>query len=151
MDRYLYVQSNRSDDFYSDNEPYRFKVHLHMPLTLPGYWRVGLVELHAEQLSKSRSKSSEDKTLYIYSDVCSGSIVDGREQSLLRCVDPNTTNGWNYTFDHVFYLPVTTKQLTEFEVYIKDSKGGNASFLKEPLRMVLHFKPYPFYSDYESI
>lgn len=67
MDRYLYIQSGDSADYFADNEVYRFKVHLNLPLSLHGNWKVALTEFYAESDSKSRNKTVD--ALYIYTDM----------------------------------------------------------------------------------
>lgn len=151
MDRYLYVRSDESDRYFSDNEVYKFKVHLHLPLTLKGFWKVGLLEFHAETQPRSKPSQKRDQTLYVFTDLCEGSILSGSEQSLLRRLESNTKTGWHYVFENAFYLPVKKKELTEFEVIIKGTGGSIPSFLKSPLHLTLHLKPYPFYIDYESV
>lgn len=46
MDQYLYIDSNDSDHYFSDNTVYKFTVHLKTPLPFHGLWKVGLAELH---------------------------------------------------------------------------------------------------------
>ena len=84
MKRYLYIRSDESTTYFSDNKVYRFKVHLSSPLSLNGNWRVhmALTEFRAVEDSKSKLKSVE--VLYIYSDICKESIEHGVEQLLLR-------------------------------------------------------------------
>jgi len=151
MDRYLYVSSDDSTEYFSDNQAYKFKVHLHHPLTLRGFWKVGLVEFHAEAQAKVRPSQKKDQALYIFTDLCKGSILWGSEQPLLRRLESNSKSGWDFTFENAIYLPVTKKELVEFEVVIKTEDGTFPSFLKSPLHLTLHLKPYPFYSDYESV
>jgi hypothetical protein len=142
MDRYLYIKSDESNDYFSDNQVYRFKVHLSLPLLLNGKWKVGLAEFYTADNSKSRTKTTD--TLYVYTDLCKESIVHGVEQPLLRRLDKNKKNGWEYTFETPYYLPVKKKELREFQIYIKLSDGSYASELKEPLNLTLHLKQYPF-------
>ena len=82
MKRYLYIRSGESTAYFSDNKVYRFKVHLSLPLSLNGNWRVALTEFRAVEDYKSKLKSVD--VLYIYSDICKESIVHGVEQPLLR-------------------------------------------------------------------
>ena len=67
MERYLYIRSNESNAYFSDNKPCRFKVHLSLPLSLNGNWKVALTEFNAMDDSKSRTKTVD--ALYIYSDL----------------------------------------------------------------------------------
>lgn len=149
MDRYVYVSSDESDSYFPENEVYKFKVHLESPLFLTGFWKVGLVEFRAKQ-----SKSKLIKTngpLYIFTDLCKESIVNGVQQPLLRRLEKNVKDGWSHLLDPVIYLPVKRKELLEFEVYIKNEDESLPSFLQSPLHLTLHFKRYPFYADYEAI
>ena len=73
MERYLYIRSNESNAYFSDNKAYRFKVHLSLPLSLNGNWKVALTEFNAIDDSKSRTKTVD--SLYIYSDLCKESTV----------------------------------------------------------------------------
>ncbi|MCG7875619.1 MAG: hypothetical protein JAZ03_06200 [Candidatus Thiodiazotropha taylori] len=142
MERYLYVRSDESNDYFSDNKAYRFKVHLSLPLFLNGNWKVALTEFCAVIDSKSRPKTVD--ALYIYSDLCKESIVHGIEQPLLRRLNKNTSKSWDYMLETPYYLPVKKKEVREFEIYIKSGDGTFVSDLKEPLQLTLHLKQYPF-------
>ena len=63
MDRYLYVNSDESDNYFSLNEAHKFKVHLKVPLQFSGIWTVGLVEFHAD-INKSRMSNVTKAFLY---------------------------------------------------------------------------------------
>lgn len=43
MSIYLTMSSDKSMEYFSQNEPYKFKTHLNAPLLLEGVWRVALV------------------------------------------------------------------------------------------------------------
>lgn len=103
---------------------------------------MAIKEFHASEDSKSRTKTMN--ALYIYSDICGESIVKGEERPLLRRVEKNKKNGWGYTFDSPYYLPIRKKDLRQFQLYIQQEDGSSASNLKEPLYITLHLKPYLF-------
>lgn len=149
MDRYIYVKSDESTAYFSDNESYRFRVQLDAPLILNGSWRIALTEFYAEMNPPpSRSRSPRVRmtdAVYIYTDLCKESIVHGEERSMLRRLDRNTDDGWDYMLDTYYYLPVTKKEVREFTVYIKRGDGSNATDLKQPVHLTLHLKQYPFY------
>ena len=42
----MYIKSNESDNYFSDNKASKFKLHLKTPLSFHGFWKVGLVEFH---------------------------------------------------------------------------------------------------------
>ena len=142
MDRYIYIRSDESDVYFSDNQVYRFKVHLNLPLSLHGIWKVALTEFYAIDESKSKTKTTD--ALYIYTDLCKESIVHGVEQPLLRRLDKNKKNSYDYMFDVPYYLPVKSKELREFQIYIKQADGSYPSDLKSPLYVTLHLKQYLF-------
>ena len=151
MDKFLYLSSTDSDLLFADNETFRFKVHLKTPLNLRGYWKVGLVECHAKQTLSKTKGSKKDEALYIFSDICKESILQGIEQPLLRRLQPNLKGQWAYTLDNVLYVPVRSKEITEFQVDIRLADGAHPSFLVSPVYMTLHLKSYPFFVDNESI
>ena len=142
MERYLYIRSNESTAYFSDNKVYRFKVHLSLPHSLNGNWRVALTEFRAVEDSKSKLKSVD--FLYIYSDICKESIVHGVEQQLLRRLVKNKCKSWEYLLETPYYLPVKKKEFREFQIYIKAADDAFTSDLKEPLHLTLHLKQYPF-------
>lgn len=150
MDRYLYVKSDESDHYFTQNQVYHFKVHLKVPMYLSGFWKVGLVEFQGQRSSKAR-KSKTDEAIYIFTNICKDSILDGVEKPILRRLEMNDRNGWNYIFDSPIYLPVKRTELIEFEVYIKAEDGSFATFLDSPVHLTLHFKRYPFFADFDSL
>lgn len=52
----LYLTSSDSIGYFSDNKPWRFKIHLNSPLVFEGKWEVALLELFA-QGSKTTNKT----------------------------------------------------------------------------------------------
>lgn len=140
-ERYIYVQSDESDNYFDDNKTFRFKVHLQLPLYLEGVWKVALVDFHATENKKTRASPG----LYIYSDLCGESIVKGEERPLLRRLEKNKKSEWDYNLDTPYYVPVKKKELREFEIHIKQDDDTFASVLVKPVRLTLHLKRYPFY------
>jgi hypothetical protein len=151
MEKFVYVQSDESNSFFPDNQAWKFKVHLDVPLTFNGFWKIGLIEFNVNVKTKKTQKSPITEALYVYSNICKESIIQGSEQPILRRLNPNTTYGWDYIFDFPIYLPVKRKELREFELYIMTNDGSLATFLDSPVNLTLHFKRYPFYTDHESL
>ena len=141
MDRYLYVQSDESNTYFVDNTTTKFRVQLKFPLYLPGVWKVALVEFHASE----RTNLMTSECLYIYSDICKESIVYGEERSLLRRLEKSGDGKWDYILNTPFYLPVTSNELREFEVYIRGRRDEKVTQLAKPVHLTLHFKRYPFW------
>jgi len=142
MDRYIYVKNDESNAYFSENTTWNFRVHLDLPLFLPGLWKVALLEFSASETTKS--KSGEE--LYIYSDLCKESIVHGEERPLLRRLKKNSKGQWTYSFDNPFYLPVKRKEVQEFSIDIRREDDTEASYLNKGVRVTLHLKSYPFFA-----
>ncbi|MEW8547552.1 MAG: hypothetical protein AB2693_28935 [Candidatus Thiodiazotropha sp.] len=152
MDRFLYIRSDDSKDYFPDNKPFLFKVHLITPLSFSGFWKVGLIEFHANEMkSKNRVSLNSSTAISVFSNICKENIVNGEEKPILRRLEKNNRNSWDYILDSPFYIPLKRQELLEFELYIKDDLGNFASFLDSPLHITLHFKQYPFYTDYEYV
>ena len=143
MEHYLYVQSDESNIFFEDNTTTKFRVQLKAPLFLQRLWKVALVEFHATEKAKSTIKA--DEGIYIYSDLCRGSIVFGEERALLRRLEKNGKSKWDYILDQPFYLDVSKKEIRDFEIYIKRSVNEDISHLMKPVHLTLHLKRYPFW------
>ena len=142
MDRYIYVRSDESDVFIEDNRTTNFKVQLEYPLYLPGIWKVALVEFNATEKSKSKLKA--DDGLYIYSDLCKESIVDGEERPLLRRLEKSTKSKWDYILSIPFYVNVAKNEVREFSIYIKGENNLSDIYLQNPVQLTLHLRRYPF-------
>lgn len=147
MDHFVYIRSDECDDYFKDNKPYQFKIHLKAPLVLKGFWTVGLVEFFC----KINSKSKTEDVLYVFCNFCKESILNGELKPLLRRLPSTKKNQWIYSFDATFYRPVVKKEVYEMEFNIRTAAGELASFLDQPLMLTLRFKSYPFYIDYESL
>ena len=149
MDRYLYIKSDDSNSYFTQNQPHQFKVHLTVPLYFSSIWTVGLVEFHAD---RTKAKKSKDQAgISIFSNFCKDSIVNGSEKPILRRLEMNDRNGWHYIIDSPIYVPVKRTELIEFEVSIKTDDGNFATFLDSPVHLTLHFKRYPFFMDVDSL
>jgi hypothetical protein len=109
-----------------------FKVHLNTLLTFNGVWKVGLLEFEAAKVKTTKGKG--DEALYVFTNICKESVLQGMEQPLLRRLQSNAKSGWSYVIEWVIYLPLKVRDRTEFEVYIKTSDGGVPSFLASPLQ-----------------
>jgi hypothetical protein len=150
MDKFVYVKSDQSDDYFLENRVWKFKVHLDVPMVFDGFWKLALFEFNA-RLDKKVKKLSTGDFLFVYTNLCKENIVHGSEQPILRRMKKNVRDGWDFTFDTPIYVPLKRKEVQEFEVYIKSDDGTLASFLDSPVNLTLHFKRYPFYVDYESL
>lgn len=150
MELYVHISDSESNNIFNDNRSYHFKVQLKLPLHFDGYWKVALCEISIHPDPNVKKKDLSDH-LFIYSNICQESIVNGVKQTLLRRIEKNTRDSWNYVFDSPFYFPLKKSEIQELEISIKTADGELASFVTSPVHLTLHFKRYPFYPSYESI
>ena len=68
--------------------------------------------------------------MYVTCNVCSGTIVDGEEQPLLRRF-PVPDDG-ERTFNTAHFVDVISSQINEVEIHIKLSYEDSATFFNNP-------------------
>ena len=102
-----------------------------------------MVEFHATEKGKSNSKA--DGGLYIYTDMCRESIVQGEERPLLRRLEKTGKGRWDYILDSPFYIDVRMKDLRTFEIYIQRESDTDTTHLSKPVYLTLHLQRYPFW------
>ena len=137
----VYLQSGECNNYFpTKKKTWHFKIHLKTPLIFDGKWKVALLEFKASA-SKTKSKNNTNQTLFIFSNICDESILNGEKNPVLRRVSPYKSNQWDTRFERPIYLTIKKKELLEilFEIYIKDLNNGDASFLQEPVLVTLQF------------
>lgn len=139
MSIYVVLSSDRSTKYFPDNKPYRFKSHLNTPLYLEGSWKVALVE--ADVISKL----SKAEAVYLYSSICRDSIVEGDKKPLLRKLISNRPGDWTTIVDLPYYIPLSTSEIYDIDIYLTNKEDESASFLDQPSTLTLHFKSFPFF------
>ena len=142
MERYIYVQSDESNVVFDDNNTTNFRNQLKFPLYLQGLWKVALVEFHATEKSKGKTKA--DGGLYIFSDLCKESIVKGEERPLLRRIEKSSKSKWDFIFNTPFYIKVAKNEVRDFSIYIRGEDNTDSLDLLKPVHLTLHLKRYPF-------
>lgn len=140
MSHYIVINSNKNLKYFPENQPYHFRTFFQIPLSLPGLWKIALVEA---TISEPNLKTGHP--LYLHCNACDGCIVDGEYDSLLRMIRSQRSGKWTQIFDSLFYVSVNKSEIRELEIYIKDGKDTLATFLKKPVSITLHFKSYPFF------
>lgn len=138
MSLYAILGSNNSLNYFPHNKPYRFRSQLNVPLNMNGMWKVALMEA---EISTSLSKTD---ALYVYSNICGDSIVNGRSEPLLRRLMTAEPGNWSTILETPHYLPVKISEIYDIDIYITDETGELASFLNQPSTVTLHFKAFPF-------
>ena len=133
------MSSDKSLDYCPQNKPYKFKTHLSAPLLLEGVWRVALVEA---DISCTTSRTD---AIYLYSNICGESIVEGDKKPLLRRLPADSVGNWLTIVEAAHYVPVNNTNIYEIDINITTSKDILASFLDQPSTITLHFKSFPFF------
>ena len=139
MSIYLVASSDKSLEYYPQNASYKFSSHLKAPLILNGKWKVAIVETF---ISSSFAKKD---ILYISSNVCDTSIIEGHQQSFLRRFPATSSGHWSATFHTPYYMNVKLCEIYDIEIDIKTKSGEYATFLDETSSVTLHFKAFPFF------
>jgi len=134
----MIVNSDQCQSFFPSNKAYHFRTHLKAPLSLQGTWKVAFIYL-------TESSPLPYKKLYLYSDICEDSIVDGEYHPLLRRLINDHVGYWAEIYELPNYVPVKRSEITDIEFYIKDEAGNYASLLTNPVSITLHFRSFPFY------
>ena len=142
------VLRSSDDATLFDNKPYDFNVQLDKQTRIEGNWVVALTEINVNYTGTAK----QIKDIYVYTDVCTGSIVGKSERPLLRRVHIDTNNtsktsktlSANIVFETPYYVPVRVKELDQIRIYIKDEKDTDCSFIDGDTCVTLHFKKFLF-------
>lgn len=140
MSIYALVSSDSSLQYFPQNKVYHFKCHLNTSLNLEGLWKVALLEAN---ISTSKSPKTF-KPLYVYSNICEESIVDGDKQPILRKLPGDSHGTRNSFFEMGRYMPVKINNIEDIDIYITTREGVLASLLDQPTTITLYFKAFPF-------
>ena len=127
---YMICRSDQNLDYYPDNKPCNFKIKLRQNIELNGFWKIALTEITLGEGNK------KDDTLYIYSNICGESFINGVNLPLLRRVVVN--NNRNTIFTSSYYVPVVKSEISEIEFKLENEKGEAANHIKNPITLVVH-------------
>lgn len=153
MEKYIFVKSSESMDYYPENKPYDFKIHLDNALDLHGFWKIGITEFFTlsstkktviDKLTSKSITTFEHKSLFVYSNVCDFSSVNGHQQPLLRIIQADPSFGWNEKFYPAYYIPLRVTHLSDLHLYLKDDSHSPATFIDSDVWITLHLTRYPF-------
>lgn len=138
MSHFVIVNSDQCKEYFPNNTPYKFKSQLKVPLLMKGQWKVGVVEV---DISSSLGKT---EPLYLHSNVCMESVLDGEEKPILRRLTAASGGDWSNIFTTPFYLPVKGNIIYEIELYLTDEEDNLQTFLNQTSTVTLHFQALPF-------
>ena len=72
------------------------------------------------------SERLQKSSLFVNSDVCQSTIIDGILTNVLRKVITDVRRYFTNSFNWLYYLPVIKAEISEIEITIKDLKGNFA-------------------------
>ena len=131
---YMLVSSDKSIDYFPQNKPCSFSIYLKKLFQFEDNWSVALCEISTFQTFNVPTQ------LYIYSNICQGTYIDGDLLPLLRCVSYDKKNKSTKTFFRPYYIPISKQAVTSISFYINDINQHPASVLIKPVTITLHFK-----------
>lgn len=134
MSYYMIFRSDQDLDYYPNNKPYCFKIKLRQNIELNGDWEIALTEITLREAIK------KEDILYIYSDICGESFINGVNATLLRRVVVN--NNENAAFSSFYYVPLIKSEINEIEFRITNDEGVVAKHLKNPVTLVVHLRSH---------
>ena len=135
-EHYLFVSSGDSLAYFPDNRTGCFSIKLPGTLKLEGSWKCALTELvYVPQFTGERPKE-----IYVCCDLVQDSYGSDSMLPVLRKVSVPTALGTKtvHTFPQNYYFHVTRKEIQYINVYVKDQKLDDLSFIQEPLSCTLH-------------
>lgn len=149
MEKYIFVKSDECRDYYPENKPYDFKIHLDNALDLQGFWKLGITEFFTLSSTKKTvidalTSKPITKSLFVYSNVCDFSSVNGHQQPLLRIIQADPSYGWNDKFYPAYYIPLRVTHLSDLHLYLRDDSHLPATFINSDVWITLHLIRYPF-------
>ena len=80
------------------------------------------------------------KDIYIYFNVCTEQPIGGNKDCLVRSILVHKGQCQMEKFTYPYYMNVKPMNTSLLEVYIKDSKGKDVSFLTETTMCTFHFR-----------
>ena len=103
--KYVFLRSDDSADVYPSNTAYHFKTHLNSPMVVRQGCEVGLSEFHCvDDLSGLQTE------LCIHSNICKESVLQTKDQSVLRIIYPEANTHINFiTCVHILMKYVILK------------------------------------------
>ena len=135
-EQYLFLSSQDSLDYFPNNKSNHFTIKLPGLLKLPGTWKCALVEMtYFPQFEGQRPKQ-----IYLCSDIVHESYASDSMLPVLRkvSVPSGISTKISVTFPQNYYFKVSREEIQYIQIYIKDQKLRDPSFVVEPFSCTLH-------------
>ena len=131
METYLHLSSKDSLLYYPNNEAGSFIVVLPKTFHLDEKWECALLELSLPQPVPTNY-------LFVCADFIEDSYVRNQFFPVLRGIPGGTkSESLHLTFEHPYYLRVRQRELTQFQITIRDGDLNPLNFGSKPLQCVL--------------
>ena len=138
-DYFFFLNNNDCKNVYLDNKVSSFRVDLPRPISLSGYWEIGLVDVSFVSDFIDKEKPKE---LYFCLDCADVNYVQNKLINCLRRISlPINSDEHIYeSFLSINYIRVTSSFLTSFHVYILSDKLVSPSFREQDLFCTFHLR-----------
>jgi hypothetical protein len=146
-DFYLFVHSEDSIEYFSDNKPGSFRVKLKNPIYLDGNkWHVGLCEIKGLLWDVGAND-----TVYIFCSLPNGLLMPSNREGLLRAMAIQTPAECYVEYNKVIYTAIQTHfiDVIEFSLKVntfdtpligKKASSGSSDSRAGSTWCLLHFK-----------
>ena len=81
-------------------------------MKLDGKWKVALTEIDIKE-------NLQKPSLYVKSDLCQSTIVDGNLSDVLRKVNTDVRRQFTYSFDWLYHLQDIKNEIREIQISIR--------------------------------
>ena len=138
-DLFMVVSNEDCQDLYTDNTASRFKVSLDEYIDFTdthstcALLDIGLTTQHI---------GNQNRNIYICTNVVAEQRVGVRQESILRMTSVHHDKFQKEKFLYPYYMPLKPIRGNYLEIYIRDERGADASFLKGTTTCTLHFRKY---------
>ena len=135
-EHYLFLSSQDSLDYFPDNKSNHFNIKLPGTLKLPGIWKCAVVEMtYYPQFEGERPKQ-----IYLCCDVVQESYACDSTLPILRrlSVPTGISTKTTVTFPQNYYFQVSREELQYIQIYVKNQKLQDPTFVVQPLTCTLH-------------
>jgi hypothetical protein len=79
----MVLSSEDGKEYFSNNQPFDFRINLGKVIQFVGYWMVAIADVTVTEWENSYGPTVE---LFIYLDICQDTFIGGAEFPLLRRV-----------------------------------------------------------------
>jgi hypothetical protein len=129
-EHFIFLSSQDSKDYFEDNTPYKFTVHLTETLDLTqGTWYCALKEVSL--------KLTTPVNMYIYCNIVEDTHVLGRKKPILQFI-PRQQKTIVQSYDSSIAFRVKQPCMQTITIYIEKRNGAKPPFTRDMSHCTLH-------------